>query len=122
MNVELESILEKTPMIKSFEVLEKQSGDEVLKEKLHIVVTDAETGKKEFEFDSSCTFICAKEIDKENEVNTLLFNSCSTRDVVLLAKSIKKGLETLEKSNPFIKLHMDLENILLEKRKEDNDD
>lgn len=122
MSVNREKYLKETPSLEDIKVVLDESGDEVSTKKIHIVITDADTGKMLDECDSSSAFICAVDSKKEGEVHNLVFSASSLMDVVFLARSIENGLDVLKNNHPVLEFVMGLEELLHGKDEVGNDD
>lgn len=102
MKFDLKDYLKKNPFLKDAKVL-KNEEEEIHTKRLHVVITNDETGETEFNFVTSCLFLTGLNAEDRSESYNLTFTVAPILDIAKVITTVDSNLRLLFENYPQLK-------------------
>lgn len=102
MKFNLKDYLKKNPFLKDAKVL-KNEEEEIHTKRLHVVITNDETGEIESDFVTNCMFLTGLNADDHSESYNLTFTAAPILDIAKVITTVDSNLRLLFENYPQLK-------------------
>lgn len=100
MKFDKEEYLKNNSMLTDANILKNEEHEEVHTKRLHVVITDDETGELETEFTTNCMFLTALNAENTSESYNLTFTAAHIIDIAKIINTVENNINLTKKSYP----------------------